>query len=388
VPLLGIIIGDLIGRAVGMTTNVGGVGIAMLLLIISRRGGEQSGAGSVPSRCCLARCCRSSSSSEPELPLILQRGEADVFVEVVGEAALVVEAEVGGDLADLRVFVLEGLARGLDAELHDEGLRAAAEGLDEFAVKLAWAEVDLLSEILHAEAGAEVLADVGEGSLDVLAGVNDGHGLAVALGDAHDADETAFFVPKRHFVRDEPVGDALLIEEELDDVELGLSGAEDLFVVTAEVFGEPAWEDIEVVFVHELVFTLEAHGLDEVAVGADEAEVAVFGEKGDAWKGVKHPVRLALEIERAQEFGAQLGSISGFHVRSLTQVPQFAPLRKKFPQGGIPLAASFSYAALATVRCSEERAIAAAWLAAILLRVPPPPSQDYRRHLLRLLVVV
>lgn len=34
--LLGIIIGDLLGRALGMTTNVGGVGIAMLLLIISR----------------------------------------------------------------------------------------------------------------------------------------------------------------------------------------------------------------------------------------------------------------------------------------------------------------------------------------------------------------
>lgn len=34
--LLGIIIGDLIGRALGMTTNVGGVGIAMLLLIIAR----------------------------------------------------------------------------------------------------------------------------------------------------------------------------------------------------------------------------------------------------------------------------------------------------------------------------------------------------------------
>ena len=34
--LLGIIIGDLLGRALGMQTNVGGVGIAMLLLIISR----------------------------------------------------------------------------------------------------------------------------------------------------------------------------------------------------------------------------------------------------------------------------------------------------------------------------------------------------------------
>ena len=34
--LLGILIGDLIGRSLGMTTNVGGVGIAMVLLIVSR----------------------------------------------------------------------------------------------------------------------------------------------------------------------------------------------------------------------------------------------------------------------------------------------------------------------------------------------------------------
>lgn len=34
--LLGIILGDLLGRALGMTTNVGGVGIAMILLIVAR----------------------------------------------------------------------------------------------------------------------------------------------------------------------------------------------------------------------------------------------------------------------------------------------------------------------------------------------------------------
>ena len=34
--LLGIVLGDLLGRALGMTTNVGGVGIAMLLLIALR----------------------------------------------------------------------------------------------------------------------------------------------------------------------------------------------------------------------------------------------------------------------------------------------------------------------------------------------------------------
>jgi malonate transporter MadL subunit len=34
--LLGILLGDLLGRALGMKTNVGGVGIAMLLLILAR----------------------------------------------------------------------------------------------------------------------------------------------------------------------------------------------------------------------------------------------------------------------------------------------------------------------------------------------------------------
>jgi malonate transporter MadL subunit len=34
--MLGIVCGDLLGRALGMKTNVGGVGIAMLLLIVMR----------------------------------------------------------------------------------------------------------------------------------------------------------------------------------------------------------------------------------------------------------------------------------------------------------------------------------------------------------------
>lgn len=34
--LLGIVLGDLLGRALGMKTNVGGVGLAMLLLILTR----------------------------------------------------------------------------------------------------------------------------------------------------------------------------------------------------------------------------------------------------------------------------------------------------------------------------------------------------------------
>ena len=33
--LAGILLGDLLGRALGMKTNVGGVGLAMLLLIVN-----------------------------------------------------------------------------------------------------------------------------------------------------------------------------------------------------------------------------------------------------------------------------------------------------------------------------------------------------------------
>ena len=41
--LLGIFIGDLLGRALGANTNVGGVGIAMLLLIFARLYMQKSG---------------------------------------------------------------------------------------------------------------------------------------------------------------------------------------------------------------------------------------------------------------------------------------------------------------------------------------------------------
>ena len=41
--LLGIVLGDMLGHALGMKTNVGGVGIAMLLLILARLRLQASG---------------------------------------------------------------------------------------------------------------------------------------------------------------------------------------------------------------------------------------------------------------------------------------------------------------------------------------------------------
>jgi malonate transporter MadL subunit len=52
--LLGIIMGDLLGRALGMQTNVGGVGIAMMLLIFARIYLHKSG-----------RLCATSESGVP-----------------------------------------------------------------------------------------------------------------------------------------------------------------------------------------------------------------------------------------------------------------------------------------------------------------------------------
>ncbi len=59
-------------------------------------------------------------------------------------------------------------------------------------------------------------------------------------------------VAQRELVGDEPIGNALLGEEKLDDIELRLAGAEDLLVVAAEAFSEAGREELKVVFADDL----------------------------------------------------------------------------------------------------------------------------------------
>lgn len=59
-----------------------------------------------------------------------------MLVEVLSESALIAKAEAASDFSDSGIVALESFARGLDAEFHDEGLRAAAEGFNELPMKL------------------------------------------------------------------------------------------------------------------------------------------------------------------------------------------------------------------------------------------------------------
>ena len=75
-------------------------------------------------------------ASQAELTQVFERGHADVPVKVMGEGALVAEAQFLRHLGDLGSFLLQCLAGGLDAKFHDEGLRTRPKGLDELTVQL------------------------------------------------------------------------------------------------------------------------------------------------------------------------------------------------------------------------------------------------------------
>jgi chemotaxis response regulator CheB len=158
-----------------------------------------------------------------KLALEAQRGHPHQFVEVMSKAALVTKAEIHGNLADLSVLMLKGLAPSLDTEFHDESLRAATKGLDKFPVQLTGAQMDHLREFFDADALFKVLSNVGQSAVDVKIRMHVLHSLTVTLRGAHDADETTPFIMHGHLMSDEPIGDSLRIEEELHDVETRLT---------------------------------------------------------------------------------------------------------------------------------------------------------------------
>ncbi len=79
----------------------------------------------------------------------------------MGKAALVAKAEIRGDLADLSILMLKGLAPSLNAELHNESLRAAPKGLNKFPVQLTGAQVDHFREFFDADALFKMFSNVG-----------------------------------------------------------------------------------------------------------------------------------------------------------------------------------------------------------------------------------
>ena len=114
-----------------------------------------------------------------------------------------------------------------------------------------------------------------------------------------------------HLVGDEPIGDALLVEEQLHDVELGLGGGEHLFVVATEIFSQARGKQIEIVLADDFRFGGEAKAFIEFAVGADELERGVLGKEGEPWQVVHQGVELALRGHQAKKLGAKI--VSGRH---------------------------------------------------------------------------
>ncbi len=94
----------------------------------------------------------------------------------------------------------------------------------------------------------------------------------VALDRAHEPDDLSTFVEEREFLGDEPVGNALLIEEEFDDAEKGFACGDDLFVIGAEVEGERAGEKVEVGLAHDFRFIGESEAAVELRVAVDQLE--------------------------------------------------------------------------------------------------------------------
>jgi hypothetical protein len=164
-----------------------------------------------------------------------------------------------------------------------------------------------LREFGDGNAAAEVLADVGEGAVDLQIGLQHLLFAFKTLHAAHDADDAAFFVAERQFVGDEPVRDALVGEEQLDDVELRFAAGEHFLVIAAEIFREAGGEQIEVVFADDAGFVGNAEAVHETTAGAHEAEFAVLGKESEIGQMVEEPVKRSVRTDAANEAFAQCG---------------------------------------------------------------------------------
>jgi len=236
-----------------------------------------------------------------------------VFVEMVSESALITKRQIGSYSADLGIFMLKGITGGLNAEFHDEGLWAAPEGLDKLSVQLTRTEMHMRSQLLHTDSGAEVIANVCQCFFDVLAGMDDGHGLSIALSSAHESNDLTAFITNRHFVRDEPVGDTLRIKKKLNDVQPCPAGAQDFFIITAKVFRQTLGKKIKVIFTDNFNLLPQAQAFEEMTIGTDDLETAVFGKERDARQMIKDLIELTIGSQRPKELTAKLKRVCRFH---------------------------------------------------------------------------
>lgn len=254
---------------------------------------------------------RTALGSAAEFALVLQRGDAHVATELGGEGALVVETEVDGDVGDLGARFAEGVAGGLDAGLDEVVLGRDAEAVLELAVELSLGESDAACHLLHEPAVAGIMAEGVGGLGNGGVGGRDVALKVVALDRTHQADDLSAFVEEGQFLGDEPVGDALLIEEEFDDAEERLASRNDFLVIGAEADRERTGKEIEVGFAHDLSFIGKSEAPIEVRVAIHELVIPVLGEEGHAGDVVEHARKLGGIGEVGEEAFAQIGSRVG-----------------------------------------------------------------------------
>jgi len=227
-----------------------------------------------------------------------------MLLKGLGESALRAKAKGAGDLADLGGLLLERLASGLDTELHDEGLGARPESLQEFAMQLPRGEVNGMRQLFHAYADTKVLADVRDGAIQLPERVKHLAPGLEAVDRPHESDEPTAAVAQRELIRYEPVGHPLVIEEELHDVQLWLTRVENVFIVTPEILRKAFGEEVEIIPADDLAFRFQSKARDESLAGAHDPEVAILCEKRDLREMIEEPVKGRVRANPAEKAGA------------------------------------------------------------------------------------
>jgi hypothetical protein len=154
------------------------------------------------------------------------------------------------------------------------------------------------------------------GPFDLLVGPHFIRRGAVGADDAHHADGSALVIKDWQLMRDEPIWNALAVEEQLDDSQFGLSSTQNFLVIAAKIFSQARWEQREVILAKNFLLTLKAEAFNEVQVGGHQPELSVFGKERDAGQVVKQQVKLTVESDPSKESMTlleQIGHARGVH---------------------------------------------------------------------------
>lgn len=174
------------------------------------------------------------------------------------------------------------------------------EGLIETAEKLALRQPNSFGKISDVDFFAKGGADDLDGLVDEQIRRDDFLGSGVALGGAHEADGLPIDVEDGELIGDIPIRNAVSIEKQLDDLDLGAFAEHDFFVIGAKMLGHVNGEKIEVRFAEHLLLFGVAKSLVEGSTSCEQYGIEAFDEKSDSGKIVEKHCQHAVLCQRAQ----------------------------------------------------------------------------------------